>query len=530
MKFLPALPTPEGLPQPEEGEHEVLALYSAYRSEKNKGREATRKNRKKLSLQLLGYYAVIFALMFAIAKFMGARSANTSVFIIYFALLPLLLARLIRYLGPTAIQTGKQGIRLHWAHFFKTYSSPWIPWQNIDYASSDIYQSLSMKFYGMDPSTSLDITVDVSNSEKELKDFIAKMRLFGLHHKKPTSHSRTIRLDLGSFINPDDIPAFVASMKHFMPQERFDKSISEKMTEGGDRSYTEIWLEQFDSTRASQLLEPLPPGSIVGGGKYEVTEILAAGGHAVTYKGETTETDKNLPSRTIALKEIVLPVAGGAQIRKRALENVKREAELLQKLDHEQIVSCFDVFSEGHKAYICLEYIDGFSLRKLIAETGPIEEARVLPLAGQMADILGYLHSQSPPLLHRDFTPDNLILKPDGKLVLIDFNVAEQREGFETSTVVGKHSYIPPEQFRGKATVQSDIYAMGCTLHWLLTAEDPEPITASHPRQIKEEISSATDDLVARATAPDAQARFKSVAELLTHESLAELEMESPTS
>lgn len=287
---------------------------------------------------------------------------------------------------------------------------------------------------------------------------------------------------------------------------------------------------QFDSTRASQLLEPLPPGSIVGGGKYEVTEILAAGGHAVTYKGETTETDKNLPSRTIALKEIVLPVAGGAQIRKRALENVKREAELLQKLDHEQIVSCFDVFSEGHKAYICLEYIDGFSLRKLIAETGPIEEARVLPLAGQMADILGDLHSQSPPLLHRDFTPDNLILKPDGKLVLIDFNVAEQREGFETSTVVGKHSYIPPEQFRGKATVQSDIYALGCTLHWLLTAEDPEPITASHPRQIKEEISSATDDLVARATAPDAQARFKSVAELLTHESLAELEMESPTS
>ena len=139
MKFLPALPTPEGLPEPEKGEHEVLALYSAYRAEKNKGREATRKNRKKLLLQMLGYYTVIFSLMYIIAKFLGVWSANLSVIVIYIALLPLLLARLIRYLGPTAIQSGKQGIRLHWAHFFKTYSSPWIPWQNIDYASSDTY-------------------------------------------------------------------------------------------------------------------------------------------------------------------------------------------------------------------------------------------------------------------------------------------------------------------------------------------------------------------------------------------------------
>ena len=384
-----------------------------------------------------------------------------------------------------------------------------------------------MKFYGMDSSTSLDLTVDVSNSEKVVKDFIGRLRLFGLHHKKPTSHSRTIRLDLGSFINQDDIPAFVASIKHFLPEERFDKSISEKMTEGGDRSYTEIWLEQFDGTRASQLLEPLPPDSVVGGGKYKIIQLLAAGGHAVTYKGKIMGTDQ--PAKTIALKEIVLPVAGGAQIRKRALENVKREAELLQKLDHEQIVNCLDVFSEGHKAYICLDYIDGFSLRRLIAESGPMEEAGVLKLAGQMADILGYLHSQSPPLLHRDFTPDNLILKPDGNLVLIDFNVAEQREGFETSTVVGKHSYIPPEQFRGKATIQSDIYALGCTLHWLLTAEDPEPITASHPGNIKQDVSEATDDLVARATAPDAQARFKTVGELLAHVSLADLEIESPS-
>lgn len=132
-----------------------------------------------------------------------------------------------------------------------------------------------------------------------------------------------------------------------------------------------------------------------------------------------------------------------------------------------------------------------------------------------MCSILVYLHSQSPPVLHRDFTPDNLILGEDGTIVLIDFNVAEQREGFETSTVVGKHSYIPPEQFRGKATTQSDIYSMGCVIYFLLTGNDPEPISISHPKIQVEHLSENIDDFVAKATNPDSNQRFLSIDEML---------------
>ncbi len=126
-----------------------------------------------------------------------------------------------------------------------------------------------------------------------------------------------------------------------------------------------------------------------------------------------------------------------------------------------------------------------------------------------MASILAYLHSQTPPIVHRDFTPDNLLLRSDGQVVLIDFNVAEQLEAKASSNVAGKPSYIPPEQFRGEATPQSDIYALGATLFFLLTGHDPEPLSSSHPASENSQVPQGLDDLVARATAPDTKQRYK---------------------
>src|SRR5262249_34843353 len=125
------------------------------------------------------------------------------------------------------------------------------------------------------------------------------------------------------------------------------------------------------------------------------------------------------------------------------------------------------------------------------------------------------LHGLSPPVVHRDFTPDNLILNVDGTLKLIDFNVARQSvESTTSGTVVGKHAYLPPEQFRGMPETQSDIYAMGATLHFLLTGADPEPISVSHPRQICSDVSEELNAVVEKSTALDLQKRYQSVAEL----------------
>jgi serine/threonine-protein kinase len=99
--------------------------------------------------------------------------------------------------------------------------------------------------------------------------------------------------------------------------------------------------------------------------------------------------------------------------------------------------------------------------------------------AHEIADVMQYLHSQSPPIVHRDVTPDNLVLDRTGVIKLIDFGAANQLLTTATGTLVGKQAYISPEQFRGKAVAQSDIYSLGCTLYYLATGGDPEALSQS---------------------------------------------------
>ncbi len=135
---------------------------------------------------------------------------------------------------------------------------------------------------------------------------------------------------------------------------------------------------------------------------------------------------------------------------------------MLKSINDDGIVKLIDYFIEDHRAYLVLEHIDGCTLRELILRDGPLSEDKAYDLALQMCRLLNVLHSNS--IIHRDFTPDNLMLNSKGILKLIDFNVAQEIRDGSTGTVVGKHAYLPPEQFRGKATSQSDLYAFGATM------------------------------------------------------------------
>src|SRR5262249_51278705 len=102
----------------------------------------------------------------------------------------------------------------------------------------------------------------------------------------------------------------------------------------------------------------------------------------------------------------------------------------------------------------------------------------------------------------------------DGEVFLIDFGAANEYVGVATGTLVGKQAYIAPEQFRGKAAPQSDIYALGGTMHFLLTGEDPQALSSSHPRAINKNVSDAIDELVAEATRLELADRIASAHEL----------------
>lgn len=537
MKKLPGLPfgrmqQERALPSLPEGPNEIMILYSLHRSELAKQLELSRKNWKKHIVYSLLFFVVWMTLAKYVFNFLGS---NTSMVMLW-ALYVIPLFYLFRRLGPTAIQLGKQGVRFHWVHFIGAYSSPWIPWRDVKYVSSAEYKRRS--YLRSWPSQSLDFAIDVGSCEPDARRFLSFLKLI-MGAEGKDKHFLTIRLDRHSIIHEDDVASAVGTARTFLPKERVDESVKELLPRRTEAGFTELWLEEFKAPSGNLRISA---GSLVANGKYRVLRTVGAGGHAITYEAERLEESQvhegghpesrrseegreSLESSgqslevvrplaagvRVALKEIVLPQAGGKEIRQRAIKNVAREAELLKRLDHDQIVKCHEIFVEGHKAYLCLDFVEGVSLRQM-AENNPLSQTEVVGLARQMLAILDYLHRQAPPVMHRDFTPDNLILRKDGVLVLIDFNVAEQREGFETATIVGKHCFIPPEQFRGKPSSQSDIYAFGCCLYFLLTGMEPEPITQSHPKDKVNSVSDEMDALVARATALELSERFSGVA------------------
>jgi serine/threonine protein kinase len=201
-------------------------------------------------------------------------------------------------------------------------------------------------------------------------------------------------------------------------------------------------------------------------------------------------------------------------VKEQALKRFDHEAKMLQALDSDHIVKLRDHFFEDHRGYLVLEHINGKTLRQLVDEKGALSEAEILSMSQQMCLILAHLHERD--IIHRDFTPDNLILTEDGTLKLIDFNVAQSTAVGTTGTIAGKHAYLPPEQFRGKATKQSDIYAMGATLFYLAVGHDPEPISQSSALKSGATVSASLDELMRGCTAIDCAKRFGSIADVET--------------
>ena len=284
--------------------------------------------------------------------------------------------------------------------------------------------------------------------------------------------------------------------------------VIELLSPPADHSYTELWLQALTAPPKRERLKPLIPEAVLHDDTYQIICDIGAGGQGFAYLATDMKTH-----RKVVLKEYLLPIFVDMESRRRAISHFEMEARTLQSLQSEQIVKLLDFFIEDHRAYLVLEHIDGESLKQLVERIGPLKTHNVLQLASQMCDILRYLHGLTPPLVHRDFTPDNLILRPDGKLKLIDFNVAQKvdNESTFTGTIVGKQSYLPPEQFRGMACPASDIYALGCCLFYLLVGHEPEPITVSHPLKERDSVPPELDDITARATALEVEDRFTTI-------------------
>lgn len=321
---------------------------------------------------------------------------------------------------------------------------------------------------------------------------------------------RSVSVKLSEIADIDRLPILYDMIDSYAHETPRDPEIASLLgAEKFNASYTELWLNALAAAPARSRMAPLEEGNSIADGEYVVRRRLGGGGQGVAYLAERNN------STFVVLKEYVLPVGSNAIAQRQAIEKLQREAHILEKLNHPNIANMLDFVFEDHRGYIVLEYVDGTNLSVLVRRDGALSEASVGQLCLQMCSILSYLHSQQPPVVHRDFTPDNLILSKDGSLKLIDFNVAEQKSATTTATVVGKHSYIAPEQFRGQPGPQSDIYSMGATLYFLLTRADPRPISVLKPKEQVADLSDWMNALVERCTAFDTSDRFGSVEEIV---------------
>jgi len=273
-----------------------------------------------------------------------------------------------------------------------------------------------------------------------------------------------------------------------------------------------------DSEDASSELDEaiLPKGAILQD-RYEIVKVLGLGGMGAVY--QTRDLRFTGVARLCALKEMTCTTPD-PQVRRLAIQNFEREANILASLNHPAIPKIYDYFSEGIRSYLALEYIEGEDLEALMGDTEQmLPQEQVVDWAIQICDVLSYLHSQEPPIVFRDMKPSNVMLRPPNHIVLIDFGIARNFEAGQKGTMIGTEGYSPPEQYRGVANPQGDIYALGATLHHLLTRRDPrlEPPFTFHeepPRLLNPALSEELEGIIMKALEYEPEKRFASAADM----------------
>lgn len=263
--------------------------------------------------------------------------------------------------------------------------------------------------------------------------------------------------------------------------------------------------------------QQLQPGDTLQN-RYLIQGVIGLGGMGAVYRAR----DLHFPNvvKVVAVKEMVNQ-ARDALVRSTIVRNFEREANLLATLDHPAIPRIYDYFSHNERSYLILEYINGKDLEAILSETDdPIPEERVIRWAVELCDVLSHLHNHQPePIIFRDMKPSNVMINSHNHVVLIDFGIAKPFQGGQRGTMIGTEGYSPPEQYRGEASHLADIYALGATLHHLLTQRDPRleaPFSFGDRmiRSINPQVSEEMEKVVYKALQYSPADRYQSTQEM----------------
>lgn len=209
-------------------------------------------------------------------------------------------------------------------------------------------------------------------------------------------------------------------------------------------------------------------------GRYRIVAVLGQGGMGLVYRA----WDINL-KKAVALKEMRPQPGLEPHLYAQLRQQFEREAQILARLNHPNLVSVTDYFSSLGNDYLVMRFIEGQSLEQIIQEQGPVPENQLLRWADDLLDALTYCHNQG--VLHRDIKPANIIITSENRAVMVDFGLVKLWDPHDPRTRtamagMGTPAYAPPEQYGGLAEhtdQQSDLYSFGATLYHALTGQAP---------------------------------------------------------
>ncbi|HEU5368211.1 MAG TPA: serine/threonine-protein kinase, partial [Ktedonobacterales bacterium] len=259
----------------------------------------------------------------------------------------------------------------------------------------------------------------------------------------------------------------------------------------------------------------LPPQMLLRE-RYLILEKLGQGGMAAVYKVKDTAVKRGESLR--AIKEMSQAALKESE-RQQAIENFHAEAEILKALDHKNLPKFYEQFQEEDRYYLVMEYIEGETLEDRLEREGKgLPERDVLNWAEQLCSVLTYLHERRPPIIFRDLKPGNIMVTKQGQVKLIDFGIARifRPDKTHDTQVLGTPGYAPPEQYgKGQTDPRSDVYALGVTLHQLLTNYDPSSTPFSLPpvHSLNPAVSPHVQAAIEQATRLKREERFESISD-----------------
>ena len=233
---------------------------------------------------------------------------------------------------------------------------------------------------------------------------------------------------------------------------------------------------------------PLENGALLNG-RYLIERVLGQGGFGAVYLA----VDQSL--------ETLCAVKENLNASPEAERQFRREATLLATLRHPNLPRVTNHFVLGGQQYLVMDYVEGEDVKDRVEREGPLPEPDVLRWAKQICGALAYLHSLTPPVIHRDIKPDNIKITPAGEAILVDFGIAKA-ETADQRTATGAlgltPGFAPPEQYStGHTDARTDVYALAATLYNLLTGQIPpdsverliEQATLTAPEQLRPDLS-----------------------------------------